>query len=267
MAGAARWRWRVEAGAALAGVAIAVCAAPATAASAGRAPATWAGRAPAASATVASLPTLGVASFMPVGSGFGQVRPRTISYAGDPTSFVSKVRWTSWGGPRAVGHGTAYWVWPGWCVACGSVELHATVVAFGRTVCQGHSAYARVEWYFPSRGMSFSPRLGNGNLCHTGATPVGPAPRTKKCGSVPLTVNGTVVAHAGAITMYGSPISCVAARQFVASSGAGSHLHRNARFSVQGWWCGSELSMSFGGVQSFTCDRGDFANVTFNLKR
>ncbi|MHB1838066.1 MAG: hypothetical protein ACYCXW_24225 [Solirubrobacteraceae bacterium] len=257
--GVRHWGGRFAVGAAVAAAAIApwtssALAGPARAASA-------------ASAAATALPTLGVRGSLPVGSGFGQVKPRTVSYEGDPTSFVVKVRWSSWGGPRAVGHGMSDWVWPGWCVACGSVPLRATVVAFGRTVCQGHSAYSHVEWYFPSRGMSFSPRLGNGNICHMGSGPVGPTSKLKNCGSVPLTASGSVIAHAGSITTYGSPISCATVRRFVATSGAGRYLHRNARFTVQGWWCGSELSMSLGGPQSFTCDRGDFANVTFNLKR
>jgi hypothetical protein len=52
----------------------------------------------------------------------------------------------------------------------------------------------------------------------------------------------------------------------VTSSGAGRYLDRNARFTVQGWWCCSELSMDLGGPQSFTCVRGDFTNVSFDLE-
>ena len=69
------------------------------------------------------------------------------------------------GAERAVGHGRAVWVWPAWCVACGGVSLPAMVVAFGRTTCQGHSAYAYVEWFFPSRGQSFNRRLARENVC------------------------------------------------------------------------------------------------------
>lgn len=217
-------------------------------------------------ASVSSVPTLGVASAQPTGAGFGRVRPRTVSYGGDPTSFVSKVRWHSWGGTRAVGHGTADWVWPGWCVACGSVELPATVVAFDRTTCQGHSAYARVEWYFPSRGMSFSPRLSTVNICAHKPAPAGTI-KQLKCGRVSLRSHGSVSAVAGHITVFDSPISCATARRFVASSGAARYLNRNARFTVHGWWCGSELSMDLGGPQSFSCVHGDFTNLSFDLKR
>jgi hypothetical protein len=211
-------------------------------------------------AHASSVPTLGVASAVPHGKGFGQVKPRRVDYGGDPTSFVSDVKWHSWGGAQAVGHGKALWVWPGWCVACGGVELPATVVAFGRRTCQGHSAYAYVEWFFPSRGQSFNRRLAGANLCG-GTSPPAPSGKELKCGQVSL-----ASALAEHIEMFDSPISCAAARQFVANSGAASHLNQNARYTVDGWWCGSELSMDFDGLQSFTCNRGDFTNVTFELK-
>jgi hypothetical protein len=214
----------------------------------------------AASAAVTPQPTLGLASTIHNGSGFGQVRPRTVSYGGDPTSMVVKVKWSSWGGARAVGHGKADWIWPGWCVACGSVELPATVVAFGRTSCQGHFIYSYVEWYFPGRGMSFNRRLAGENLC-TGQGPTPPG-KEARCGRVNL--HGAVAVN---LTMYDSPLSCAAARRFVAHSGVARFLGRDARFTVRHWWCGSELSMSVGLPQSFSCQRGDFANVDFELKR
>jgi hypothetical protein len=139
-----------------------------------------------------------------------------------------------------------------------------TVVAFGRTTCRGHSAYSQVEWYFPSRGMSFDPRLSAVNIC-TGSLSIRPS-KELRCGHVSLRSGGAVIAVADNIIMYGSPIGCTTARVFVARSGAARYAGRNARFTVQGWWCGSELSMELGGTQSFTCDRGDFTNVTFSLQ-
>jgi hypothetical protein len=210
-------------------------------------------------APASSVATLGIKT-TPNGRGFGQVKPRRVDYGGDPTSFVSDVKWRSWGGARAVGHGKALWVWPGWCVACGGVELPATVVAFGLTTCQGHSAYAYVEWFFPSRGQSFNRRLAGENICG-GASPPPPSGKELKCGQVSLGA-----ATAEHIDMFDSPIGCSTARQFVAASGAASYLNRNAQYTVDGWWCGSELTMDFGGLQSFSCTRGDFANVNFELK-
>jgi len=209
-------------------------------------------------ATARSAPTLGVRA--PHGAGFGQVKPHKVDFGGDPTSFVTDVKWSSWGGARAVGHGKALWVWPGWCVACGGVVLPATVVAFGRTTCQGHSAYSYVEWFFPSRGMSFNRRLASENLCTGKPAPIRPG-KVLQCGQVRL--RSAIADH---ISVFESPINCATARQFVAQSGAGRYLHRNARFTVDGWWCGSELSMDFGGLQTFACQRGDFTNVNFELK-
>src|SRR5579862_5255271 len=147
-----------------------------------------------------SAPTLGV-KFQPNGSGFGQGKQGRADLGGDATSFVTDVKWSSWGGSRAVGHGKAIWVWPGWCVACGGVELPATVVAFDRTTCQGHSAYSRVEWFFPSRGQSFNRRLAVTNIC-TGR--LGNIPeKVKNCGQVRLKN-----AIATGINMLDSPISC-----------------------------------------------------------
>jgi hypothetical protein len=216
-----------------------------------------------APASASAPPTLGLRSAFASGAGFGQVRPTTISYGGDPTSFVSRVTWRSWGGGRAIGHGTALWVWPGWCVACGGVELPATVVAFGRTSCGGHLAYSRVEWYFPSRGMTFDRRLAGEDLCGRRVTP-SPVDRQVSCGRVRLAGSAFTAAH---ITQYGQPVSCAAARRFVAGSGAARFAGRNARFSLAGWWCGSELSMDLGGPQSFSCARRDFTNVDFVLAR
>jgi hypothetical protein len=219
----------------------------------------------AAANAAASVPTLGVRGNHPTSSGFGQVEPRTIDYGGDPTSFVSDVNWQSWGGPRAVGQGRALWVWPGWCVACGGVVLPATVVAFGRTTCQGHSAYAYVEWFFPSRGMRFNRRLASTNICG-GASPPGPPGSERSCGQVAMRSGGAVVALAQDIDTFEFLFSCRATRQFVANSGAARYLGRNARFTMDGWWCGSELLMDFGGLQSFSCERGDFTTVNFELK-
>ncbi|MCL2770555.1 MAG: hypothetical protein FWD42_10700, partial [Solirubrobacterales bacterium] len=89
-------------------------------------------------------------------------------------------------------------------------------------------------------------------------------------GHVSLRSQVAVVAIADNITMYDSPISCTTARRFVAGSSAARYAGRNARFAVQGCWCGSELffpmMMRLPGPQSFTCERGNFTNVTFKLR-
>jgi hypothetical protein len=143
--------------------------------------------------------------------------------------------------------------------------LPATVVAFGPTSCQGHRAYAYVEWFFPSRGMRFNRRLASTNICG-GASPPGPPGKERSCGQLALRSGRAVVALAKDIDAFDFLFSCRATRQFVAGSVAARYLGRNARFEMDGWWCGSELSMDVGGLQSFSCERGDFTSVTFELK-
>jgi hypothetical protein len=73
-----------------------------------------AGAAPAALAAPAvHQPVLGRASGdFSRATGLGKVRPRRIDFGGDPTSFVKRITWHSWGGLRARGTGRAVWVPP-----------------------------------------------------------------------------------------------------------------------------------------------------------
>jgi hypothetical protein len=88
--------------------------------------------------------------------GYGHAKPRTIFNGGDPTGLVKTIRWTSWGGHRATGTGTAEWVGPHQSVAQGQFEKGAKVVLFQLGSCHGRSAYNAIEWYFPSHGQKFS---------------------------------------------------------------------------------------------------------------
>jgi hypothetical protein len=88
--------------------------------------------------------------------GYGHAKPRTIFNGGDPTGLVKAIRWTSWGGHRATGTGTAEWVGPHQSVAQGQFEKGAKVVLFQLGSCHGRSAYNAIEWYFPSHGQKFS---------------------------------------------------------------------------------------------------------------
>jgi len=212
-------------------------------------------------ATPASVPTLGLRQR--ITEGFGRVRPRTVSFGGDPTSLVVGVRWSSWGGARAVGHGTADWVWPGWCVACGSTSLPATVVAFGLRTCDGHSAYSHVEWYFPSRGMTFSTQLGAGNVCYPNST----ASHIRQPPHAHCASTGITGAFVDQIQVFGFGVSCPAARQLFGRLDLLRYYGHNARFHVGSWWCGSELSMQIGarGAQSFECQSGNYNDVSFSV--
>ncbi|HYK71306.1 MAG TPA: hypothetical protein VEV45_25420 [Streptosporangiaceae bacterium] len=87
--------------------------------------------------------------------GYGSARPASISNGGDPTGVVTNVSWQSWGGPQAVGTGTAYYDPPNVPVAQSKAE-QATVVAFDLGTCDGLYMYQAVEWYFPASGGSFN---------------------------------------------------------------------------------------------------------------
>ncbi|MBF6558234.1 MAG: hypothetical protein IVW52_19200 [Acidimicrobiales bacterium] len=95
-------------------------------------------------------------SFGAVGTpiGYGKVEPANFSWGGDPTSLLSNIAWSLWGGPVAQGQGISDYVADGQDVAGGSQET-ATVVAMDPGLCQGKPAYQKVEWYFPQHGQSF----------------------------------------------------------------------------------------------------------------
>jgi hypothetical protein len=61
--------------------------------------------------------------------GYGHPHPRTVYNGGDPTGWVRKIRWASWGRARAVGVGVSTYVWPGTSVAEGS-SRSARIIAF-----------------------------------------------------------------------------------------------------------------------------------------
>lgn len=87
--------------------------------------------------------------------GYGHVKPHTIFNGGDPTGLVKKIHWSSWGGRRATGTGTALWVGRNQPVAAGKFE-NARVVLFQLGVCHGRAAYNAIEWFFPQHGQKFS---------------------------------------------------------------------------------------------------------------
>ncbi|WP_152628276.1 hypothetical protein [Streptacidiphilus neutrinimicus] len=105
--------------------------------------------------TAAALPVLG-ALWAPGVQGYGRARPAGLSNNGDPTGIVTDLRWSSWGGARADGTGTAEYVAAGQSVAQGSAQ-QATVVAFDLGTCDGRTAYRAIEWYFPGKGQHFDP--------------------------------------------------------------------------------------------------------------
>ena len=96
-------------------------------------------------------------------TGLGKVRPRRIDFGGDPTSFVKRITWHSWGGLRARGTGRAVWVPPGQPTSNGRIQ-NATIVAFHRGMCHGTFMYKAVEWFFPQHHQHFT-RHHYANVC------------------------------------------------------------------------------------------------------
>jgi hypothetical protein len=80
------------------------------------------------------------------GQGFGATKPRTVYLGGDPTGYVSKLRWYRWGSRKAVGYGQ------GWCagpsgVAAGhycKASLRVSDLGF----CRGRRAYRVMAFAF-----------------------------------------------------------------------------------------------------------------------
>jgi hypothetical protein len=104
-------------------------------------------------------PTLGLRTgTFADGSGFGQVRPKTVYNGGDPTGLVISISWHGWGGPQATGAGRGLYVAPGQAVAQGKIEP-VRVVAFDLGTCNGRYMYAAVEWYFPQHNQTFDASL------------------------------------------------------------------------------------------------------------
>ena len=88
-------------------------------------------------------------------TGYGHVKPPVINNGGDPTGVVTAIRWTTWGGPRAVGTGRGSYVGPHSVVAGGSYAS-AEIVLFHLGTCKGRPAYDAIEWYFPDHGERFN---------------------------------------------------------------------------------------------------------------
>lgn len=121
------------------------------------------------------VPTLGFVSHRGPrsGRGWGEVRPPVVYNGGDATGLVTSIRWSTWGGPRAIGRGEGWYVSPTEDVSQGH-QLPTTVVAFDRGTCDGHRVYRDVEWYFPSTRETFNPYVYEtycGSLGYSAAGP------------------------------------------------------------------------------------------------
>jgi hypothetical protein len=83
---------------------------------------------------------------------------------GDPTSVVTSIKWSSWGGSQATGVGIGWYVGPKQLTAAGTYEP-TTVVAFKLGKCGSTYGYGAVAWYYPQDGQKFTPANGYYNTC------------------------------------------------------------------------------------------------------
>jgi hypothetical protein len=208
---------------------------------------------PASGALAGTAPTLGLKEASTNwGAGFGAIRPAGINFNGDPTSFISKIHWSSWGGSRAVGHGIAGFVWPGFAVADGTRYVGATVVAFDLGTCDGHSAYRREAWYFPQYGETFAPASVGWDIC-TGkllghGSPAGPVYCPK--GQFSKWVSGRV--------------TCAELPGIEDLVDGAAHQGHSAKWIIHGWICGTDLKMGRN-PQTVNCQSGNSKVVNFEI--
>ncbi|HEY2651224.1 MAG TPA: hypothetical protein VGI50_04835 [Solirubrobacteraceae bacterium] len=206
-----------------------------------------------ATALAGTAPTLGLKQAdTNWGAGFGVARPSAINFNGDPTSFIRKIRWSSWGGNQAVGHGSAGFVWPGFAVADGTRYVSATVVAFDLGTCDGHPAYQREEWYFPQYGETFAEASAGWNIC-TGKL-LSSAPRA-----------GPVYCPKGQFTTWVSgSVTCAELPGIEALVASAAHQGRSAKWISHGWICGTDLNMGTS-PQTVDCQSGNSKGVNFKI--
>ncbi|MBS1888226.1 MAG: hypothetical protein JSU06_13670 [Actinobacteria bacterium] len=125
----------------------------------------------AASAGAAANPVLGSKAFAaPYGKGFGTAEPTEIFNGGDPSGLVTKIKWTGWGNPSAIGYGLNPIFKPhgGYYPKPARIELRATKLGH----CGSTAAYTRLEARVPKRpggklGKWFS-WAGAKTLCKAG---------------------------------------------------------------------------------------------------
>jgi hypothetical protein len=136
-------------------------------------------------------------------TGYGQAEPRVINNGGDPTGVVTRIHWNTWGGPRAIGAGTGWYVGPNSDVVHGHYEA-ARIVLFHLGTCKGRLAYDAIEWYFPDRGQHFV--SGDYIDACTGAYYTNGKPDIPSSEAVPAPAKpSTLYTHASTTTNLRSP--------------------------------------------------------------
>lgn len=166
--------------------------------------------------------------------GYGEARPPQVFNNGDPTSTVIHIRWTSWGGPRAVGDGVSTYVWPGTGVGNNPSIGGARIVAFHLGTCAGRPSYNAVEWFFPGYGQTFNPNQYRNTCSHTS---VGSPPKPHPCAAVRITTTGRAAKEVEVVGM-----ACALARRLIARSPAPRSLmpaREAVGFVEAGFRCGT----------------------------
>lgn len=109
---------------------------------------------PGPATTTATAEEVVLGSMPSNGAGFGTSRPSEVYAGGSPTSRITNITWSSWGGDRAEGTGTGTYRVDG---RVGKEQyIPATVVASNIGMCNGKRAYLSIAWYFPSKGETAS---------------------------------------------------------------------------------------------------------------
>ncbi|WOC13636.1 J domain-containing protein [Gordonia sp. MP11Mi] len=99
--------------------------------------------------------TIVLGSMPPNGRGYGTEKPTEVYAGGSPTSRITDVTWSSWGGDTAEGTGTGTYREDG---RVGREQyIPATIIASDIGMCDGKRAYLTIAWYFPSKGETASP--------------------------------------------------------------------------------------------------------------
>jgi hypothetical protein len=208
---------------------------------------------PASVAIAGSVPTLGLKQASANwGAGFGAIRPSEIDFNGDPTSFISKIHWSSWGGREAVGHGIAGFVWPGFGVADGTRYVGATVVAFDPGTCDGHPAYQREAWYFPQYGETFVPGSAGWDIC------------TGKLLGHPSQAGPVYCPKGQFNTWVSGSVKCAQLPGIEDLVDGAARQGRSAKWISHGWICGTDLKMSRS-PQTVNCQNGNDKVVNFAI--
>ena len=209
---------------------------------------------PASGALASTVPTLGLKQASTNwGAGFGAIRPSAINFNGDPTSFISKIHWSSWGGSRAVGHGIAGFVWPGFArrrrnprtsvrPSWPSISVHATATR-PISVRSGTSPSTARRSLRASAGWD----ICTGKLLGQRASA------------------GPVYCPKGQFTTWVSgSVTCAELPGIEDLIDGTAHQGHSAKWISHGWVCGTDLNMGRD-PQTVNCQSGNSKVVNFKI--